>query len=155
MKWVVLHWEKNWGCGKREMGESLEGNIVRVMSVEREERKSETSMMRILVWEKTLWKEVCFMCFYKIQRRESEKKENKFIWWLFYVTILQFTVLSPMLGELCCLKDKNRRSAIKRTKTWDIGLCLIQESLYVSERENVFQLQYSIVYIWISYLQTH
>lgn len=38
------------------MGESLEGNIVRVMSVERgkKERKSESSMMRILVWEKTL-----------------------------------------------------------------------------------------------------
>lgn len=58
-----------------------------------------------------------YVFFYKIQRRESEKKENKFIWWLFYVTILQYTVLSPMLRELCCLTDKNRRSAIKRTKT--------------------------------------
>lgn len=103
------------------MGESLEGNIVRVMSVERgkKERKSESSMMRILVWEKLCEKRFALCVFYKIQRRESEKKENKFIWWLFYVTILQYTVLSPMLQRTllshgqksaqCNKKNKNLR----------------------------------------------
>lgn len=33
------------------------------------------------------------MCFYKIQRRESEK-ENKFVWWVFFVWYIQlYTIL--------------------------------------------------------------
>jgi hypothetical protein len=40
------------------------------------------------------------MCFYKIQRRESEKKKkNKFVWWVFYF-MLYYTILFVFVSLL-------------------------------------------------------